>query len=93
MEKGRFRTWNFFYFTALARVKGGGSVESIPVHGTVNGFFINEMGNLTIVIEYKPQRWFVVGMGITIGGIVLSVGFLILADRRLWAHVLRRRIR
>ena len=73
----------------IARVKGSGSVESIPVHGMVNGFFINETGNLTIVIEYKPQRWFVVGMGITVGGIVLSIGFLILADRREWGERFR----
>jgi len=74
----------------VARVKGSGSVDSIPVHGMVNGFFIKETGNLTIVIEYRPQQWFEVGAGITIGGIVLSIGFLILADRREWGGRFRR---
>ncbi len=74
----------------VARVKGSGLVESVPVHGMVNGFFINETGNFTIIIEYKPQRWFVIGSWITGGGMVLSVGLLIMMDRRKWVNRFRR---
>lgn len=33
-------------------------VKSIPLYSVINGFWINETGNLEIVIRYTPQDWF-----------------------------------
>ena len=32
-----------------------GKVRSIPVYSVINGFWINETGDLEIVIRYTPQ--------------------------------------
>ncbi|RLI80944.1 hypothetical protein DRP07_08320 [Archaeoglobales archaeon] len=34
------------------------TVKSIPLYSVINGFWINETGNLEIIIRYKPQDWF-----------------------------------
>jgi len=36
----------------------GEKINSIPLYGVINGFWINQTGQLTITIEYEPQRWF-----------------------------------
>ena len=48
-------------------------VRSIPVYGVINGFWINQTGNLTIIIRYLPQRWFELGLKISVTAFVLSV--------------------
>jgi hypothetical protein len=41
-------------------------VKPIPLYGVINGFWINTTGdNLEIVIRYKPQDWFEVGLVIS----------------------------
>lgn len=40
-------------------------VSSIPVYRTINGFWIDAVGNLTIVIRYTPQNLFEIGMKMT----------------------------
>jgi len=40
-------------------------VRSIPIYSVINGFWINETGNLTIVIRYPPQDWFELGLKIS----------------------------
>jgi len=47
--------------------------DSIPVFGLFNGFVINEVGDLTIVIKYLPQDLFNVGLGISIMTFTLSI--------------------
>ncbi|AIJ06301.1 hypothetical protein JH146_1459 [Methanocaldococcus bathoardescens] len=37
-------------------------VSPVPLYGVINGFYINETGNLKIVIRYKPQDWFEIGL-------------------------------
>jgi hypothetical protein len=36
-------------------------VNSIPLYGVTNGFYINKTGNYDLVIEYEPQNWFIQG--------------------------------
>ncbi len=40
-------------------------VRSIPIYSVINGFWINETGNLEIVIRYTPQDWFELGLKIS----------------------------
>ena len=79
----------------IARVDDGAEINSIPMYGMMNGFFINRTGNFTVTIEYKPQKWLEIGMGITCVSIFGSLGFLIWIDRTIWKmrinKVLRRR--
>jgi hypothetical protein len=35
--------------------------SSIPLYSIVNGFFVNKTGDYTLIIEYKPQNWFIQG--------------------------------
>jgi hypothetical protein len=35
--------------------------NSVPLYSIVNGFFINKTGDYTLIIEYKPQNWFIHG--------------------------------
>ncbi|MEM3374833.1 MAG: LamG-like jellyroll fold domain-containing protein, partial [Candidatus Woesearchaeota archaeon] len=42
------------------------TVKSIPLYGVINGFWINTTGeNLEIVIRYKPQDYFELGLAIS----------------------------
>ena len=40
-------------------------VSSLPVYGAINGFWIDTIGNLTVVIRYIPQNLFEIGTKIT----------------------------
>jgi len=40
-------------------------VSPVPLYGVINGFYINETGNLKIIIRYKPQDWFEIGLAIS----------------------------
>jgi len=42
-----------------------GVVRAIPLYSVINGFWINETGDLEVVIRYKPQDWFEMGLGIS----------------------------
>ena len=39
----------------------GEIIESKPLDSIINGFWINQTGQLTIVVEYEPQEWFYYG--------------------------------
>jgi hypothetical protein len=52
-------------------------VESTPVYSIVNGFWINETGNLTIVIRYVPQDWFELGLRISVLTFAVCVFYLV----------------
>ena len=52
-------------------------VGSVPVYSVINGFWINESGNLTIVIRYVPQDWFELGLKISATTFVLCIFYLI----------------
>ena len=72
-------------------------VRSIPVYGVINGFWINETGNLTIVIRYVPQDWFELGLKISTTTFILCIFYLVWDWRRSrgdrWALWLERCVR
>jgi len=72
-------------------------VKPIPVYGIINGFWINETGNLTIIVEYKPQDWFELGFKISGTTFILCMAYLFYDWRRdrgeRWAVFLSRRVR
>jgi len=49
----------------VAKVNGM-EYKSMPLYSVINGFWIDNTGNLDITIEYKPQRWFYYGAAISI---------------------------
>ncbi|MCS7385817.1 MAG: hypothetical protein NDF55_03615 [archaeon GB-1867-005] len=69
-------------------------VRSIPVYGVINGFWINETGDLTIVIRYVPQDWFELGLKISATTFALCIFYLVWDWRRSrgdrWALALRK---
>ena len=48
----------------------------------INGFWINETGNLEIIIRYKPQDWFEIGLVISILTFLACIFYLIYDWRR-----------
>jgi hypothetical protein len=65
----------------VARVNGK-EYHSIPLNGVVNGFWIEDQGELEITIEYKPQKYLYYGAVISVIGIVGALSFLIWDWRR-----------
>ena len=57
-------------------------VRSIPLYSVINGFWINETGNLTIVIRYTPQDWFELGLKISALTFIGCIGYLFYDWRR-----------
>ena len=41
------------------------TVKSIPLYSVINGFWVNETGDIEIIIRYKPQDWFEIGLTIS----------------------------
>jgi hypothetical protein len=58
------------------------TVKSIPLYSVINGFWINETGNLEITIRYKPQDWFEIGLMISATTFIGCVGYLFYDWRR-----------
>ena len=81
----------------IVHIDGLGTIESTPLHGMLNGFYINKTGNFTVIIEFKPQQWFNIGAGITGLSILVSFGLFILieeiARRKKQKGLLKRLIR
>ena len=55
----------------------GKEYPSIPLNSVVNGFWIEDQGELEITIEYKPQKYLYYGAVISVVGIVGALSFLI----------------
>lgn len=55
----------------------GENIGSIPLYSVVNGFWINQTGQLEITIEYEPQKWFYYGSIISITTFLTCLTFLI----------------
>ena len=68
-------------------------VRSVPLYGVINGFWINETGNLDVVIRYTPQDWFEIGLVISAATFVACVGYLIYDWRRSKVKSFRSRIK
>lgn len=53
-------------------------VKSTLLYSVINGFWIDEIGDLEIEIRYKPQDWFEIGIwpsGITLFGCFIYLGY------------------
>jgi len=64
-------------------------VRPILVDGLINGFWINEVGDLTIELRYVPQERFELGLKISLPAFVITVSYLVWGWRRekgdMWA--------
>jgi len=65
-----------------AKIYKGGKlikkIKSIPLYAVINGFWIDETGDLEIKIRYKPQDWFEKGLivsGLTFVGCLGYLGY------------------
>ncbi|WP_456237159.1 hypothetical protein [Archaeoglobus neptunius] len=56
-------------------------VKSIQLYSVINGFWINETGNLEIVIRYKPH-WFEIGLLISATTFIGCITYLFYDWRR-----------
>ncbi len=54
------------------------TINSIPVNGVINGFWIKETGTLTIVIRYLPQDLFELGIKLSLIAFTICIISLIL---------------
>jgi len=57
-------------------------VKSIPLYSIINGFWINETGELEIVIKFKSQDWLETGLVISVTTFALCILYLIRDWRR-----------
>ncbi|MDY6931896.1 MAG: carbohydrate binding domain-containing protein [Halobacteriota archaeon] len=65
------------YDPLWAAYVGDREYEPIPLYSVINGFLIDETGDVDVTIEYKPQRWFYYGAGVSILSLVGCIGYLI----------------
>ena len=54
-----------------------GVVRSVPLYSVINGFWIDQTGDLEIIIRYKPQDWFELGLSISATTFLGCTGYLI----------------
>jgi hypothetical protein len=48
-------------------------INSFPLFGIVNGFYVTKTGNYTLVLEYQPQNWFIQGATVSILALLLML--------------------
>ncbi|MBA3332090.1 MAG: DUF3367 domain-containing protein [Actinobacteria bacterium] len=53
------------------------------VNGYANGWLVKSTGDYDLLIEYRPQRFFVAGLGISTIALTAALGFLLLAGAKL----------
>lgn len=53
------------------------TVNSIPIYSIINGFWIPETGDIEIIISYEPQKWFYVGLLVSILTFICSIGYIL----------------
>jgi len=72
-------------------------VSPVPVYGVINGFWINQTGELEIVLRYTPQDWFERGLIISLTTFILSIFYIFYDWRRekgdRWAKRLEKKFR
>ncbi|MBN1485791.1 MAG: hypothetical protein JXA37_13840, partial [Chloroflexia bacterium] len=57
-------------------------VSSLPLGGTINGFFIDKTGSYEIVVEYLPQQWARLGRLLSLLALTLAVPLALFLQRR-----------
>jgi hypothetical protein len=55
----------------------GITYDSVSVFSVMTGFLINETGQIQVVIEYEPQKWFYVGCGVSLAALILCIVFFV----------------
>ena len=60
----------------VAKVNGM-EYKSMPLYSVINGFWIDNTGELDITIEYKPQRWFYYGAAISIATFLGVLAYMV----------------
>jgi len=54
----------------------GERIESMPLYSVINGFWINQTGQLEITIEYEPQKWFYYGSIVSVTTLLACLTYL-----------------
>ena len=57
-------------------------VKSIPLYSVINGFWVDETGDLEIETRYKPQEWFEMGLWVSVTTFIGCIGYLFYDWRR-----------
>ena len=60
----------------------GVQYPSVPLNAVVNGFWIDDTGDLEITIEFESQGWFYWGTAISIVGLISALAFAVWSWRR-----------
>jgi hypothetical protein len=82
-------TFNRTYDSLWSAFVNGKEYGSLMIYPSINGFYINDRGLLDIIIEYKPQNWFIHGAIITIITLVGSAGYLLWQKHETIANYLK----
>lgn len=49
----------------------GRTVRSVRVFGVANGFWIDSVGEITVTVQFQPQRWFYVGLTVSLATLAI----------------------
>jgi hypothetical protein len=69
----------------VARVENGPEIEPARLYSTVMGFPVEKQGDYRIIIEYRPQRWFLAGLVVSstvfVACLLFLLGWMILSKQ------------
>ena len=65
----------------VAKVNGK-EYKSLPLYSVVNGFWIEDTGELEITVKYKPQTWFYYGAAVSSLSLLLFLAYIMWDWRR-----------
>jgi hypothetical protein len=66
----------------VATTSDGKKSDSIPMYSTINGFPINKTGDFEVMVEYRPQAWFSLGLAVSLLVLLLCLLFILYEWRR-----------
>ncbi|WP_445475518.1 hypothetical protein ACT9XH_01875 [Methanococcoides methylutens] len=66
-------SYNPLWVAEIDTAKGVKKYEPIPLYSTINGFWIDEPGEYTITIRYKPQQWFYYGVVVSVFAFIACI--------------------
>jgi hypothetical protein len=75
-------TFDREYDSLWSAFVNGREYGSLMLYPSINGFYIDESGFLDIIIEYKPQKWFIQGAVITVITMIGSLAYLLWQKRK-----------
>jgi hypothetical protein len=53
------------------------TIGSLPLYSAINGFWINQTGELILTLEYEPQKWLYNGSVVSIITLLFSIFFIL----------------